>query len=336
MENINIVINKKTRMIQEISKKVIGNDGENLQENLIFSFDDEFVDGQARLELLKPNKEKTYITMEKVDETYQLPVKSIITKTGKLNMQLVIDEGTDTESIPIFKSNIFYVIVNSSINAVEEEPPEGYAQWIEIANAKLNQIDNLDITAEKVETTTTITITKKDGTQENIEILDGEKGDKGDKGDTGEQGPQGEQGIQGIQGEKGEKGDKGEPGAIKLLIVNQLPQTGRDDTLYFVPKQSAETSDLYDEYVWINGAWELLGEKQISIDLSDYYTKQETNTLLNGKVDNSTLNNYALKNELPTKTSDLTNDSNFTTKTYVDGLVGDINTALDTINNEVI
>ena len=143
MENINIVINKKTRMIQEISKKVIGNDGENLQENLIFSFDDEFVDGQARLELLKPNKEKTYIIMEKIDETYQLPVKSIITKTGKLNMQLVIDEGTDTESIPIFKSNVFYVIVNSSINAVEEEPPEGYAQWIEIANAKINQMDLL-------------------------------------------------------------------------------------------------------------------------------------------------------------------------------------------------
>ena len=162
------------------------------------------------------------------------------------------------------------------------------------------------------------------------------KGDKGDKGDTGEQGPQGEQGIQGIQGEKGDKGDKGEPGAIKLLIVNVLPQTGRDDTLYFVPKQSAETSDLYDEYAWINSAWELLGEKQISIDLSDYYTKQETNTLLNGKVDNSTLNNYALKNELPTKTSDLTNDSDFTTKTYVDNLVGDISSAIDLINGESV
>ena len=322
MENINIVINKKTRMIQEISKKVIGNDGENLQENLIFSFDDEFVNGQARLELLKPNKEKTYITMEKVDETYQLPVKSIITKSGKLNMQLVIDEGTDVESIPIFKSNVFYVIVNSSINAVEEEPPEGYANWIEIGNAKINQMNLLmEDLEDKVESGYF-------------------KGDKGDKGDTGEQGPQGEQGIQGIQGEKGEKGDKGEPGAIKLLIVNQLPQTGRDDTLYFVPKQSAETSDLYDEYVWINGAWELLGEKQITIDLSDYYTKQETNTLLNGKVDNSTLNNYALKNEIPDVsnfiTKDVNNLTNYYDKTYINGVVGDISNAIDLINGESV
>jgi len=141
MENIDIVINKKTRMIDEISKTVIGNDGENLQENLVFSFDDEFVNGQARLELLMPDKTKTWFSLTPVDETYQLPVKSLLTKIGKIYMQLVIDEGTDEESVPIFKSNIFYVIVNKSINAVGEEPPEGYSQWIEIANAKINQMD---------------------------------------------------------------------------------------------------------------------------------------------------------------------------------------------------
>lgn len=172
MENIDIVINKRTRMIQDISKKVIGNDGENLQENLVFSFDDEFVDGQARVELQMPNKEKSYLILEKIDETYQIPIKSIITKTGKLNMQLVISEGIDEEEIPIFKSNIFYVIVNSSINAVEETP-EGYSQWIDIANTKLNQIDNLDINVTKEEDTTTVTLTRKDGTEETVEIKDG-------------------------------------------------------------------------------------------------------------------------------------------------------------------
>ena len=172
MENIDIAINKQTRMIDKISRTVIGNDGENLQENLVFSFNDEFVDGQARLELLMPNKQKSYITLEKNEETYQIPVKSIITKTGKLTMQLVIDEGIDEESIPIFKSNMFYVIVNSSINAVEEAP-EGYAQWIEIANTKLNQIDNLDIDVSKEGKVATVTVTKKDGTEESVEIKDG-------------------------------------------------------------------------------------------------------------------------------------------------------------------
>ena len=184
MENINIRINRQTRMTY-ISRNVIGNDGENLQENLVFSFEDEFVDGQARLELKMPDKTKSWITLTKVGETYQIPVKSVMTKTGKIDMQLVIDEGTDEENIPIFKSNKFYLTVNTSINAVEEAP-DGYAQWLEIANEKLNEIDvaieetnNLDLDAEKEEDTATITITKKDGTQKSINIYDGRTGADG-------------------------------------------------------------------------------------------------------------------------------------------------------------
>lgn len=185
MENINIKINKKTRMITELPRTVIGNDGENLQENLVFSFDDEFVEGQARLELIKPDKTKSYLVLSKVNETYQIPVKSVITKTGRLSMQLVIDEGIDENSVPIFKSNIFYVVVNSSINAEIEEPDE-YPQWIDIANAKINsmdialeQVDNLDIDVNKIDNTTTVTVTKKDGTEKTVEIYDGQGGSGG-------------------------------------------------------------------------------------------------------------------------------------------------------------
>lgn len=163
------------------------------------------------------------------------------------------------------------------------------------------QMDNIDVEANKVESTTTITITKKDGTSYNVEVLDGAKGDKGEKGD---------------------------PGAIKMIIVNELPATGEDDTIYLVPLATPESQENnYAEYVYINGKWELLGKIGIQVDLTDYYTKQETNTLLNGKAD---------VEDIPTKTSDLTNDSNFITKSYVDGLVGNINTALDTINGEII
>ncbi len=200
MENINIKINKETRQVN-LSKSVIGNDGENLQDKLIFEFN-EFVNGTARLELLKQGETASYIMLTKVDETYELPIRSVITKAGKLNMQLVITEGTDDEEIPIFKSNQFYVIVNSSINAEIEEEEE-YPQWIDVANTKLNEIDEaLDDLQDKVDSG----------------YFKGEKGDKGDKGDQGiqgiqgERGLQGEQGIQGIQGEKGAKGDKGDKG----------------------------------------------------------------------------------------------------------------------------
>ncbi len=187
MENINILVNKKTRMTF-ISKNVIGNDGENLQENLIFSFQDEFVDGTARLELIKSDKTKSYIMLTKIDKTYQLPVKSVITKIGKLDMQLVITEGTNDEEIPIFKSNKFYLVVNSSINAQIEEP-EDYPEWIDVANTKLNTLDeaitessNLDIDINKVNNIATITLTDKEGNTKEVEIYDGEDGNNGQNG----------------------------------------------------------------------------------------------------------------------------------------------------------
>ena len=177
MKDIEIKISKETRQVV-LTKYVIGNDNENLQGNLIFSFTDEFVDGQARLEY-ETNETKAYQVLTKENETYIMPIKNVITKEGQVYMQLVVTEGINEDEIPIFKSNVFYVVVNESINAEIEQPDE-YPTWIEIANTKLNEMDNLDIDVSKVDKTTTLTITKKDGTTDSVEILDGEKGEKGD------------------------------------------------------------------------------------------------------------------------------------------------------------
>ena len=176
-----------------------------------------------------------------------------------------------------------------------------FDQLLSQVSTALAETDNLDIEGSKVGTTTTITLTHKDGTTQTLQVLDGAKGDKGDKGDAG---------------------------AIKMLIVAELPETGADDTIYLVPLETPDVSgNNYAEYVYINGAWELLGKIGVQVDLTDYYTKTETNTLLNAKANTS---------DIPTKVSQLQNDSNFTTKSYVDGLVGDINSVLDAINGEVI
>lgn len=143
MKNIEIKINRETRMV-DLSKTIIGNDGENIQGNLIFSFVDTFVNGQGRLEY-EIDGEKRYTLLEKAEETYVIPIKSVMTKQGQIDMQLVITEGLNDTEIPIFKSNIFYVTCKKSINAEIEEPDE-YLQWIEIANTKLNKVDKvLDI-----------------------------------------------------------------------------------------------------------------------------------------------------------------------------------------------
>jgi hypothetical protein len=48
-----------------------------------------------------------------------------------------------------------------------------------------------------------------------------------------------------------------------------LPATGVTHTIYFVPK-AGSTNDVYDEYLYINNAWEMIGNTQV--DLSNYVT----------------------------------------------------------------
>ena len=55
------------------------------------------------------------------------------------------------------------------------------------------------------------------------------------------------------------------------------------------------------------------------------YDDTEIRNIINTKQDKG---DYALKSELPTKTSQLTNDSDYTTTAYVNGLIGDINSVL--------
>lgn len=62
-----------------------------------------------------------------------------------------------------------------------------------------------------------------------------------------------------------------------IKVVSELPETGLDNRIYFVPKADTQTQDLFDEYVWINGAWEWVTTKQLEVDLTPYYTKEEVN-----------------------------------------------------------
>ena len=70
--------------------------------------------------------------------------------------------------------------------------------------------------------------------------------------------------------------------------VDALPETGEDNIIYLVKnEESTETQNVYDEYLWINGAFEKLKSTD-KIDLSDYYTKSQADTLLAAKQDRLT------------------------------------------------
>ena len=291
MNDLIVQINKNTRKVM-LEQIYIGNDHENLQENLVFQFD-EFVDGQGRLEY-EIDEVKNYIILQKEGETYTIPVQNVITvyqeeTLGKIKFQLVITEGTEEQNIPVFKSNIFYLKCRPSINAVTEAP-EGYDLWIEQANAKLNamdealtEVDNLDIDANKVGKVTSIIITKKDGTQKTINVDDGVSLEYLWQGTSLGIKREDEQNYVFVN-LKGEKGDKGDAGAIKMIIVAELPETGQDDTIYLVPSAETQTSNNYDEYVYVNNAWEKLGGIQVQVDLTDYVKNTDYANLSTGGV----------------------------------------------------
>lgn len=54
-----------------------------------------------------------------------------------------------------------------------------------------------------------------------------------------------------------------------IEVVDTLPEEGLSNKIYFVPKADAQNKDLFDEYLWVNGAWEWIGTKQLELDIDE-------------------------------------------------------------------
>ena len=65
-------------------------------------------------------------------------------------------------------------------------------------------------------------------------------------------------------------------------IVSELPASGQSNILYLLAKSSAASGDGYDEYLYINGAWELIGSTDI--DLSGYVQASEMHAITNTEI----------------------------------------------------
>lgn len=73
---------------------------------------------------------------------------------------------------------------------------------------------------------------------------------------------------------------------LKKEIVTALPSTGKEDVIYLIKDKEGQTGNVYTEYLWIGGAFEVIGS-----------TKMD-------------LSGYAKKTDIKTKLSDMTADSN--------------------------
>lgn len=274
------------------------------------------------------------------DSSYKTPILSnqctipseVLEEQGNVLLGVYGYEG-DGENLTLRYSPTpkYFNILNGSYRQAgdPEIPPKSeWEQLVEEVNEAIDEANNLNIEAEKEDNKTTITITHKDGEEQQVEILDGEKGDKG---------------------------DKGEPGAIKMQIVNELPETGQDDTIYLVPITPDTSGNNYAEYIYINGEWELLGKIGVQVDLTDYVKNTDYATSSKGGVIKVGSNAVGINDNgtIKADTRDYTNYSSagngifigkgtlenvitgkdLTTKGYVDGLVGNIQTLLDNLNN---
>ena len=68
-----------------------------------------------------------------------------------------------------------------------------------------------------------------------------------------------------------------EIGGFNFKKVDVLPTTGEPNTIYLVRK-TGTTNDIYEEWYYIGGDWELLGTAEVN--LSNYYTKDEIDAMM--------------------------------------------------------
>ena len=284
MKNLEIKVNRNTSMVY-LENTILGNDGENSQGDIIFSFVNDFVDGQARLEY-EIKSDKRYLFLTKEEETYKTPIKSVLTKNGVINMQLVITEGVSEDEIPILKSNVFYVVCNNSLNAEIEEPEE-YPSWIEVANTKLNSIDeaiakanNLDIDVKKEENIATITITNQDKTQDFVYIYDGTNGINGKDGVDGVPGKDGYTPVKGVDYFDGKDGSNGRDGADGKDYVITNKDYEEISSVVETNIQPTLENNLKESKDYIDNA--------ITKDFKDISYNEETATFIFTRHDNTT------------------------------------------------
>lgn len=71
-----------------------------------------------------------------------------------------------------------------------------------------------------------------------------------------------------------------------FVPVDKLPATGEKNKIYLVPAENGT----FDEYYWINGKWEVLGN--VALDLSDYPTFEQMNSAINDAIGNTLRKEY--------------------------------------------
>lgn len=142
-------------------------------------------------------------------------------------------------------------------------------------------------------------------------------------------------------GETGKQGEKGEPGVIKFIPVIELPTENiAEDAIYLVPSDSSGEENVFDEYIYVGGAWEKLSSAGVAVNLDEYVKK--TDAANAGQIAEKTLTNRFLspyyldeiiRVGLTTNAKVLTDEEKAAAQSWlgVDERFGDVESVLDSI-----
>lgn len=171
------IIVHKDRTLEIINQASTQN--ENEVEVIDFEFPEEYNNWSKNIVFLIDEEEPQWDII--VDNQYILP--KAITQYSQVGIYIWLVNGeqdfrTETKTI-YFNEN------KDASGQVEPKELEPINRILAQVNAALLEVDNVDINVSKSGTVTTVTISKKDGTEKSVQILDGQEGKQGEKGEPG-------------------------------------------------------------------------------------------------------------------------------------------------------
>lgn len=208
----------------------------------------QFTQSGTAYNVLLDEQNCAYLPPEIKEGTFSLTIRGtagdVIATTNALIFRATknsfVSDAQSTEITP----SLYNQLVDK-VNSIASWDVEG----VEEITEKVNRLMDVDVSASKDGTTTTVTVTGKDGVPHSVEILDGKDGTNGKDGAPGKDGVNGTNGTNGVDGvtphigdnghwylgstdtgvkaqgadgqagapgEKGDKGDKGNPGTTPV------------------------------------------------------------------------------------------------------------------------
>ena len=83
-----------------------------------------------------------------------------------------------------------------------------------------------------------------------------------------------------------------------FIVVDTLPATGEPNCIYLIPKAGTETGNIKEEWIYVNNAWEKIGDT--AVDLTEYAKTTEVQTLVTAETSARTAADTALGGRLDT------------------------------------